>query len=185
MSKTKNNPEEELFDKNISSPGIDMSHKPLAERMRPSGLENFYGQSHLVGEGKPIRKMIEKNDPVSMILWGPPGVGKTTLALIISKGISAEFIELSAVSSGVKDIRDAIETGKNNLKYYRKRTILFIDEIHRFNKAQQDSLLHSVEKGTVILIGATTENPECTYSKNYVSLILKRLFQTLLLPMRF
>ena len=116
--------------------------------MRPKTLEQFVGQKHLVDKGKPIRIMIEKNDVVSMIFWGPPGVGKTTLALIIANLVKAEFIQLSAVSKA-----------QFNLSRHDKRTILFIDEIHRFNKAQQDSLLHSVEKGTVILIGATTENP--------------------------
>jgi putative ATPase len=132
---------------------------PLAERMRPESLDGFAGQKHLVGDGKPIRLMIEKNDVVSMILWGPPGVGKTTLSLIIANTVKADFIQLSAVSSGVKDVREAIEKAEKNQKYYQKKTILFIDEIHRFNKAQQDSLLHSVEKGLLILIGATTENP--------------------------
>ena len=132
---------------------------PLAERMRPSNLDEFAGQKHLVGDSKPIRLMIEKNDVVSMILWGPPGVGKTTLSLIIANTVKADFIQLSAVSSGVKDVREAIEKAEKNQKYYQKKTILFIDEIHRFNKAQQDSLLHSVEKGLLILIGATTENP--------------------------
>ena len=127
--------------------------------MRPKTLEEFVGQKHLVDKGKPIRIMIEKNDVVSMIFWGPPGVGKTTLALIIANLVKADFIQLSAVSSGVKDVRDAISKAQFNLSRHDKRTILFIDEIHRFNKAQQDSLLHSVEKGTVILIGATTENP--------------------------
>ncbi len=132
---------------------------PLAERRRPKTLGEFSGQKHLVGEGKPIRLMIEKNDVVSMIFWGPPGVGKTTLSLIIANSVKADFIQLSAVSSGVKDVREAIERAKKNQKYYQKKTILFIDEIHRFNKAQQDSLLHSVEKGLIVLIGATTENP--------------------------
>lgn len=132
---------------------------PLAERMRPEMLDGFAGQKHLVGKGKPIRLMIENNDVVSMILWGPPGVGKTTLSLIIANSVKAEFIQLSAVSSGVKDVREAIEKAEKNKRYYQKKTILFIDEIHRFNKAQQDSLLHSVEKGVIILIGATTENP--------------------------
>ncbi|MBN1633241.1 MAG: replication-associated recombination protein A [Ignavibacteria bacterium] len=127
--------------------------------MRPVTLEEFAGQEHLVGEGKPISLMIENNEPVSMIFWGPPGVGKTTLALIIAKNVNADFIQLSAVSSGVKDVRDAIEKAGFNLKRFGKKTILFIDEIHRFNKAQQDSLLHCVEKGIIILIGATTENP--------------------------
>ncbi|MBI5403659.1 MAG: replication-associated recombination protein A [Ignavibacteriae bacterium] len=137
----------------------DNKETPLAERMRPETLDGFAGQKHLVGKGKPIRLMIEKNDLVSMILWGPPGVGKTTLSLIIANSINADFIQLSAVSSGVKDVREAIDKAEKNKRFYQKRTILFIDEIHRFNKAQQDSLLHSVEKGILILIGATTENP--------------------------
>lgn len=132
---------------------------PLAERMRPQTLDEFAGQKHLVGKGKPIRIMIEKNEPASMILWGPPGVGKTTLALLIANLVKSDFIQLSAVSSGVKEVRAAIDKAEFNLKQKNKKTILFIDEIHRFNKAQQDSLLQSAEKGTIILIGATTENP--------------------------
>lgn len=147
----------DLFDKENKK--IDPSNLPLAERMRPGSLDNFVGQQHLVGKDRPIRLMIENNDLVSMIFWGPPGVGKTTLALIIAQGVNADFIQLSAVSSGVKDVRDAISQADYNLKKLNKRTILFIDEIHRFNKAQQDSLLHPVEKGIIILIGATTENP--------------------------
>ncbi len=133
--------------------------QPLAERMRPKTLDDFAGQKHLIGEGKPIRKMIENNNIFSMIFWGPPGVGKTTLALIIANSVNAEFIQLSAVSSGVKDVRLAIEKAEINQKHLSRKTILFIDEIHRFNKAQQDSLLHSVESGVITLIGATTENP--------------------------
>src|SRR5438477_1630183 len=148
----------ELFETNINKE-TKAKAQPLAERMRPKTLDEFVGQKHLVGPDKPIRQMIENNDVVSMILWGPPGVGKTTLALIIAQQVKAEYIQLSAVSSGVKDVRQAIEQADYNLSKLGKRTILFIDEIHRFNKAQQDSLLHSVEKGTVILIGATTENP--------------------------
>ncbi len=132
---------------------------PLAERMRPATLEDFAGQKHLVGKEKPIRIMIEKNEPSSMIFWGPLGVGKTTLALLIANLVNAEYIQLSAVSSGVKEVRTAIEKAEYNLMQKHKKTILFIDEIHRFNKAQQDSLLQSSEKGTIILIGATTENP--------------------------
>lgn len=132
---------------------------PLAERMRPVKLEDFAGQNHLLDPGKPIRVMIEKKEPVSMILWGPPGVGKTTLAILISFLVESEFIQLSAVSAGVKDVRAAIDKADYNLRTKKKRTILFIDEIHRFNKAQQDSLLHSVESGIITLIGATTENP--------------------------
>ncbi|HEY5124201.1 MAG TPA: replication-associated recombination protein A [Ignavibacteria bacterium] len=148
----------ELFDDN--NPVIsDARLIPLAERMRPNTLDEFVGQKHLVGENKPVRLMIENNDVSSMILWGPPGVGKTTLALLISKLVSTDFIQQSAVSSGVKDVREAIEKATYNLREKKKKTILFIDEIHRFNKGQQDSLLHSVEKGKIILIGATTENP--------------------------
>ncbi len=133
--------------------------QPLAERMRPHSLDDFAGQKHLTGPGKPIRLMIENNDVFSMIFWGPPGVGKTTLALIIANSVKADFIQISAVSSGVKDVRLAIEKAEYNQKHLSKKTILFIDEIHRFNKAQQDSLLHSVESGMITLIGATTENP--------------------------
>jgi len=148
----------ELFETNTNKE-CKAKAQPLAERMRPKTLDEFVGQKHLAGPGRPIRLMIENNDVVSMILWGPPGVGKTTLALIIAQQVKAEYIQLSAVSSGVKDVRQSIEQADYNLSKLGKRTILFIDEIHRFNKAQQDSLLHSVEKGTVILIGATTENP--------------------------
>lgn len=145
----------DLFDDN---PNL-LNDRPLAERLRPNNLEEFFGQDHLIGKGKPIRQMIDNKSIVSMILWGPPGIGKTTLALIISKLIESEFIQLSAVSSGVKDVREAISKAEKNQKYYNKKTILFIDEIHRFNKSQQDSLLHSVEQGLLTLIGATTENP--------------------------
>ncbi|MBS1518109.1 MAG: replication-associated recombination protein A [Bacteroidetes bacterium] len=143
---------------NVSDAGTDRNI-PLAERMRPADIESFAGQDHLIAPGRPVRTMIEKNEPASMIFWGPPGVGKTTLALLIAKLVNSEFIQLSAVSSGVKDVRAAIEKAEFNLKQKKKKTILFIDEIHRFSKSQQDSLLQSSEKGIVILIGATTENP--------------------------
>jgi putative ATPase len=144
---------------NEHSKEIENIYIPLAERMRPDKLDDFAGQKHLLDPGKPIRVMIEKKEPLSMILWGPPGVGKTTLAILISFLVDSEFIQLSAVSAGVKDVRAAIDKADFNLRTKKKRTILFIDEIHRFNKAQQDSLLHSVENGIITLIGATTENP--------------------------
>lgn len=131
---------------------------PLAERMRPQSLDEFVGQEHVLGKGKILRSAIESDQLVSMILWGPPGVGKTTLARIIAKETASEFFAISAVTSGVADLRKIIKTATDN-RFLGKRTILFIDEIHRFNKAQQDALLHSVEDGTILLIGATTENP--------------------------
>ncbi|MGE5811860.1 MAG: replication-associated recombination protein A [Ignavibacteria bacterium] len=131
---------------------------PLAERVRPKSLTEFRGQKALLDPGKPIRLMIENDTLSSFILWGPPGSGKTTIAKIIAEKTNSEFYRINAVSSGVKDIRSIIERAELNQKM-NKRTILFIDEIHRFNKAQQDALLHSVESGLVTLIGATTENP--------------------------
>ena len=131
---------------------------PLAERVRPKNLDEFYGQEKLVGEGKPIRLMIENDALSSFILWGPPGSGKTTIAKIIAEKTKADFYQVNAVSSGVKDLRRVIEIAEQN-RLMKKKTILFIDEIHRFNKAQQDALLSSVETGLIYLIGATTENP--------------------------
>lgn len=133
---------------------------PLPERMRPKSLDEYVGQRHLVGEGCILRKMIDSGNLSSFILWGPPGVGKTTLAKIISHTLDREFFTLSAVSSGVKDVREVIEAAKSkNIFSSSAAPVLFIDEIHRFNKAQQDALLGAVEAGTVVLIGATTENP--------------------------
>ena len=132
---------------------------PLAERMRPHTLDEYVGQKHLVGEGAVLRKMIDAGRISSFILWGPPGVGKTTLAQIIAHKLEIPFYTLSAVTSGVKDVRDVIERAKNNRFFSTASPILFIDEIHRFSKSQQDSLLGAVERGDVTLIGATTENP--------------------------
>ncbi len=131
---------------------------PLAEALRPQSIDQVVGQRHLLGPGKPLRLAFESRTPHSMILWGPPGVGKTTLARLMAHAFDAEFIALSAVLSGVKDIRDAVQTAEANLARGR-RTILFVDEVHRFNKAQQDAFLPYVERGLVTFIGATTENP--------------------------
>ncbi|MGL5704071.1 MAG: replication-associated recombination protein A [Tannerellaceae bacterium] len=134
-------------------------NKPLAERMRPHNLDDYIGQQHLVGKNAVLRKMVESGRIPSFILWGPPGVGKTTLAQIIASKLDAPFYTLSAISSGVKDVREVIDKAKSNRFFNTVSPILFIDEIHRFSKAQQDSLLHAVETGIITLIGATTENP--------------------------
>lgn len=133
--------------------------EPLAERMRPKNLDDYIGQKHLVGENAVLRKMIDSGRVSSFILWGPPGVGKTTLAKIIANKLETPFFTLSAVTSGVKDVRDVIDKARNSRFFNQTSPILFIDEIHRFSKSQQDSLLGAVETGTVTLIGATTENP--------------------------
>lgn len=133
--------------------------QPLAERLRPRTLDDYIGQKHLVGQGAVLRKMIDSGRISSFILWGPPGVGKTTLAQIIANRLDVPFYTLSAVTSGVKDVRDVIEKASSNRFFSRQSPILFIDEIHRFSKSQQDSLLGAVERGVVTLIGATTENP--------------------------
>lgn len=135
-----------------------LNEQPLAARMRPETLEDFVGQQHLVGEGKALRRLIENDRLASMIFWGPPGVGKTTLARIIARKTRANFIDFSAVTSGIKEIRNVMQTAEENRRY-GQRTVLFVDEIHRFNKAQQDAFLPFVEKGSIVLIGATTENP--------------------------
>lgn len=135
------------------------SNQPLAERLRPKSLDGFFGQEHLVGENGVLRKSIESGNIPSFILWGPPGVGKTTLASIIANSLKRPFFHLSAVHSGVKDVRDTIDKAKKQQFFNQPNPILFIDEIHRFNKSQQDSLLSAVEQGIITLIGATTENP--------------------------
>lgn len=139
-----------LFEQNIA--------RPLADRLRPQILEEYVGQTHLLGKGKILRRLIESDQISSMIFWGPPGVGKTTLARIIANCTKSSFIDFSAVTSGIKEIRTVMEKAEENRRY-GERTIVFVDEIHRFNKAQQDAFLPFVEKGSIILIGATTENP--------------------------
>ncbi len=151
---------------------------PLAERMRPRSLEEYSGQAHLLGPGKPLRVQIEKDDPGSMILWGPPGSGKTTLAKIIAETTKANFIEFSAVMSGIKEIKQVMATAAQAAEMH-SRTILFVDEIHRFNKAQQDAFLPYVERGTIRLIGATTENP----SFEIISALLSRCRVYVLQPL--
>ncbi|HEY7985669.1 MAG TPA: replication-associated recombination protein A [Methylophilaceae bacterium] len=134
-------------------------HAPLAERLRPTTLDEVVGQGHLLGEGKPLRLAFTSGKLPSMILWGPPGVGKTTLARLVAGSVDAEFIPLSAVLSGVKDIREAVERAQHTLQQSGRRTIMFVDEVHRFNKSQQDAFLPFVESGLLTFIGATTENP--------------------------
>jgi putative ATPase len=152
--------------------------KPLADRMRPQRLEDFAGQEHLLAPGKALYETIQKRDLASIILWGPPGCGKTTLANLLAKAVQADFYTLSAVSSGVAEVRKILEKAAAN-RQLGKRTVLFIDEIHRFNKAQQDALLHSVEDGTITLIGATTENP----SFEVISPLLSRCQVYMLQPL--
>ena len=148
----------DLFEEASSAPSLPAG-APLAARMRPRSLEEFVGQEEVVGEDRPLRRMIDADDLTSIILWGPPGSGKTTLAAIVASHTQRYFSELSAVSSGVADVRRLIEEARERERIAGRRTILFIDELHRFNRAQQDALLPHVEAGTVTLIGATTENP--------------------------
>lgn len=157
-----------LFSKNQADQKFAMA--PLAERMRPRNFSEYVGQEALIGEGKPLRTLIENDELPSMIFWGPPGSGKTTLARLIATVTQAEFVPLSAVMAGVAEIRSAVGQAETRLMYQQKRTVLFIDEIHRFNKSQQDALLPYVENGTIVLIGATTENP----SFEVISALLSR-----------
>jgi putative ATPase len=158
-----------LFDGEPEGPKGTVRTAPLAERMRPRSLEELSGQEHLVGPGKPLRVQIERDDAGSMIFWGPPGVGKTTLAKIIAETTKASFVEFSAVMSGIKEIKQVMAAAAQASEMH-SRTILFVDEIHRFNKAQQDAFLPYVERGTIRLIGATTENP----SFEIISALLSR-----------
>lgn len=163
----------DLFDQKVQK------EAPLAERLRPKTMDEFVGQEHLVGPKKVLRNLLESKSLFSMILWGPPGVGKTTLAHLLAQETESHFISTSAVTANVKDLKEIMAEAQNRLKLYHKKTVLFIDEIHRFNKAQQDYLLPFVEKGTVTLIGATTENPSFEVNAPLLSrtrvLVLERL----------
>ncbi len=143
----------------LFSNDFDEKNTPIAERIRPQSLDEFIGQQHILGRNKPLRRMIEKKEIRSMILWGPPGTGKTTLAKIIANSIDANFLSYSAVTSGIKEIREIIKNAVYLFKAKNRRTIIFVDELHHFNKSQQDTFLPYVEDGTIIFIGATTENP--------------------------
>src|SRR6184192_3264827 len=167
-----------LFQPIPSAENPDDRTRPLADRMRPRTLDEFVGQEHLIGPGKPLRAQIEHDDLGSLIFWGPPGVGKTTLAQIIARMTRAEFIEFSAVLSGIKEIKQVMAEAER-ARQYGTRTIVFVDEIHRFNKAQQDAFLPHVEKGNIRLIGATTENP----SFEIISALLSRTRVYVLKPL--
>ena len=163
----------DLFDQ--PSQAVADTEAPLAARMRPRSLDEFIGQDHIIGAGRLLRRAIQADQLSSIIFYGPPGTGKTTLARIIANTTRAHFIALNAVLCGVKEIRAAIETATEKRTKHQQRTILFVDEVHRFNKSQQDALLPWVENGTVILIGATTENPYFEVNKALVS--RSRIFQ--------
>ena len=155
----------DLFDFN----NYEETAKPLSERMRANTLNEFIGQKHLVAEGSLLRRAIASDRLGSCIFWGPPGCGKTTLANIIAMTTNGEFIKLNAVNSGVADVKKAVDTARENLRMYGKRTYLMLDECHRFSKTQSDSLLPAIEKGTIIFIGSTTENPYASMTPAIVS----------------
>jgi len=158
----------DLFDAAPPQPG--QIFQPLPDRVRPSSIEKIRGQDHILGDGKPLKTLLQAGKCPSMILWGPPGCGKTTLARAVAQLVDAEFIQISAVTSGIKELKDAFESARVQRTRYGRKTVLFIDEIHRFNKAQQDALLPHIETGNVVLIGATTENP----SFEVISALLSR-----------
>ena len=149
--------------------GNEEKAKPLAERMRANSLDEFIGQKHIVAQGSLLRRAISADCLGSCIFWGPPGCGKTTLANIIALRTNGEFIKLNAVNAGVADVKKAVETARDNLKLFNKRTYLLLDECHRFNKTQSDSLLPAIEQGTIIFIGSTTENPYASTTPAIVS----------------
>src|SRR5918992_3390471 len=174
MARAEREQAESLFDEPAERTAREL--EPLAVRMRPRDLDEVVGQEHLLGPGTPIRQLVERDVPLSLVLWGPPGTGKTTLALVVSRATQRRFVQISAVSDGVKQVRATIEQAKRELGMTGRQTVMFVDEVHRFNKAQQDALLPAVENRWVSFIGATTENP-------FFSVISPLLSRSLLLTL--